>query len=90
MPANINPIFIRTKIGEHTVFTIWQNSGSNGEWITLFGNSNVLKAENLFQAGQNHLKTAYDLREKVMPAKTWQERAERDDGFIDDDMGCND
>ena len=82
----INPIFIRTKVGEHTIFTVYQS----GLWLTLCGDGGVLKADSLFQASTNHLEAAYSLREKVMPAKTWQERAERDNGFIDDDMGCND
>jgi len=85
----INPIRIKTTIGLAKVLTIY----SNGKWHTLAHRSDGVlftgaEAPTLLDAGQNHLRIAYALREKEEPAKNWQERAERDGGFIDDDMGC--
>ena len=60
----INPIFIRTKVGSRTVFTVWQ-SNNGGEWITLLGNGDVLKAKNLSEAGINHLRTAYTMHDQL-------------------------
>jgi len=54
----INPIFIRTKVGERTIFTVYQRHSNGGEWLTLLGDGNVLRAENMFQAGINHLNAA--------------------------------
>lgn len=80
-------IRIRTKIDDkHRVYTLFHN----GKWVTLITGSEAIDADTLFVAAQNHIRAAYDLREKVAPAKTWQERADRDGGFIDDDMGCED
>jgi len=84
-------IRIRTRLSEESyVFTIL----SFGKWITMVTKDGLsaesYTANNLIDAGHNHLTAAYKLREKLSPAKNWQERAARDNGFIDDDMGCND
>lgn len=79
-------IRIRTTIGDKRVFTLFHD----GKWVTLVTGGGHKDASSLSEAGRNHLEAAYDLREKLFPAKTWQERAERDNGFIDDDMGCRD
>jgi hypothetical protein len=82
-------IRIRTRLsgeGNH-VFTIW----FNGKWITLATQGGKMvesyNSTSLMEAGQNHLQAAFSIREKIQPAKDWQERAAPDHGFIDDDMG---
>jgi len=80
-------IRIRTKINDsHRVYTLFHN----GKWVTLVTGGTAKDTDSLAEAGRNHLEAAYSLREKLFPAKTWQERASRDNGFIDDDMGCRD
>jgi len=87
-------IRIRTKIDEgHRVLTL---QSSEKLWITLISKvypetrAGFVEATSLKEAGKNHLDAAYILREKLYPAKDWRERASRDYGFIDDDMGCRD
>jgi hypothetical protein len=89
-------IRIRTKLGGNgikdisSVYTIYNND----RWLTfatLAGNSfGKYESISLMEAGKNHLHAACAIREKIDPAKDWQERARRDNGFIDDDMGGGD
>lgn len=61
-----------------------------GSWVTIVTGADTMDTDSFREAGANHLQAAAALREKIIPCKTWEDRAARQGGFIDDDMGCGD
>jgi hypothetical protein len=58
-------IRIRTRFGDKRVYTIF----FNGKWITMATGMEAKDADTLMDAGQNHLLTSCQLRERIENAK---------------------